>query len=68
MKIKEALKDIEEFVAKLEYNIDERAEITDNSARCIQCGKEKSEVEFMKLFFRKDQGICKKCWFSDPDE
>ncbi len=77
MKTEEALKDIEEFVAELErkatFDIEEWAERTSdelnvNSVRCIECGKEKSEAEFVKLFFRKDQGICRKCWFANPDE
>ena len=36
--------------------------------KCISCGREKSEYEMQKVFFKKHKGICKNCFRFEIEE
>ena len=47
--------------------IDEFVECTSQSlkvdyVKCISCGRERSEHEMQKVFYKKGKGICKMCF------
>ena len=54
-------------VQKESNGIDELVERTSQSlqvdhVKCISCGRERSEHEMQKVFYKKYEGICKMCF------
>jgi hypothetical protein len=78
MNSEQAFQDIEGLVKDLEkkadFDIEEWATKTEEELRatdhikCVECGAEKPEREFQKLFLKRAEGICKQCWFNDDGE
>ncbi len=62
--------DIAEFLGRVQREsngIDELVERTSQSlqvdhVKCISCGRERSEHEMQKVFYKKYKGICKVCF------
>jgi hypothetical protein len=62
--------DIAELLAEVQKecnDIDELVERTSQSlqvdhVKCISCGRERSEHEMQKVFYKKGKGICKMCF------
>jgi hypothetical protein len=60
-------------VQKESNGIDELVERTSQSlqvdhVKCISCGRERSEHEMQKVFYKKSKGICKMCFKSEIEE
>ena len=60
-------------VQKESNGIDELVERTSQSlqvdhVKCISCGRERSEHEMQKVFYKKHKGICKMCFKSEIEE
>jgi len=60
-------------VQKESNGIDEFVECTSQSlqvdyVKCISCGKERSEHEMQKVFYKQHKGICKKCFQLETEE
>jgi hypothetical protein len=54
-------------------DIDELVQGTSQSlevdyVKCISCGRERSENEMQKIFYKRGEGICKMCFRFDYDE
>lgn len=68
--------DIAELLAEVQKGsngIDELLEHTSESlqldrVKCISCGRERSEHEMRKVFYKKHQGICKMCFNYEIEE
>ncbi len=62
--------DIEKLLGEVQKEsngIDELLEGTSqglgvDNAKCISCGRERSEHEMQKVFYKKHKGICKMCF------
>jgi len=68
--------DIAELLAEVQREsngIDELLERTSQSlqvdrVKCISCGRERSEHEMRKVFYKKYKGICKMCFNFEVEE
>jgi len=60
-------------VQKESNGIDEFLECTSHRlqvdhVKCISCGRERSEHEMQKVFYKKNKGICKMCFKVEVEE
>ncbi len=68
--------DIEKLLGEVQKesdNIDEIVEGTSEAlevdyVKCISCGRERSEYEMQKIFYKQHKGICKMCFRFDDQE